>query len=168
MSRFASREKGIVLLVSLVLLLALTIIAITAANQSTLQERMATNSQMQNTAFQNTESGFKQWYSDFQVNRKGYIQRLADSFSGANFGVEVVAHPLETLAEGKAIRPDYSRSFNLNADPSGGVLNPYLTEIVVTGKACPPAMTCDVSVTTDGLARSQSLQGFSYLYDYSN
>jgi type IV pilus assembly protein PilX len=54
-------QRGVVLLVSLLLLLILTLIAITAANQSSLQLRIASNSQQQSAAFQAAESGLQQW-----------------------------------------------------------------------------------------------------------
>jgi type IV pilus assembly protein PilX len=58
-------QSGMALLVSLVLLLLLTIIAIAAANRSTLQERMAANSQQQNIAFQASESGIQGWLDTY-------------------------------------------------------------------------------------------------------
>ncbi|CAD5379879.1 PilX_N domain-containing protein [Pseudomonas sp. OF001] len=61
-----NRQGGIALLVSLVLLLVLTTIAITAASTSSLQMRMAANSQQQNVAFQAAESGIRQWLDEFE------------------------------------------------------------------------------------------------------
>ncbi|MDO9617655.1 MAG: pilus assembly PilX N-terminal domain-containing protein [Pseudomonas sp.] len=55
------KQRGVVLLVSLLLLLMLTLIAITAANQSSLQLRISSNSEQQNAAFQAAESGLQQW-----------------------------------------------------------------------------------------------------------
>ncbi|WP_341303805.1 pilus assembly PilX N-terminal domain-containing protein [Pseudomonas sp. TMP25] len=57
-----------VLLVSLILLLILTILAITAASTSTLQQRMASNAQEQNTSFQAAESGLARWQILFNAN----------------------------------------------------------------------------------------------------
>jgi type IV pilus assembly protein PilX len=54
------------LLVSLVLLLVLTTIAITAASTSSLQVRIAANSQQQNVAFQAAESGIREWLDTFE------------------------------------------------------------------------------------------------------
>lgn len=50
-------QRGTVLLVSLVILLLMTMLAITAVSTSSLQERMAFNSQQNNSAFQAAESG---------------------------------------------------------------------------------------------------------------
>lgn len=63
-----NRQNGMVLLVSLVLLLILTTIAITAASTSSLQVRMAANSQQQNIAFQAAESGLRAWLTQFEAN----------------------------------------------------------------------------------------------------
>lgn len=59
------KQRGVVLLVSLLLLLMLTLIAITAANQSSLQLRISSNSQQQSSAFQAAESGLQQWASAY-------------------------------------------------------------------------------------------------------
>jgi hypothetical protein len=57
MNQLAKAQQGAVLLISLILLLLLTVLALTAANRSTLQERMAANSQDANMAFQTAEAG---------------------------------------------------------------------------------------------------------------
>lgn len=61
-----NRQRGMVLLVSLMLLLMLTLIAIAASSQSTLQVRIASNSEMRNAAFQAAEAGIAQWTKTFQ------------------------------------------------------------------------------------------------------
>lgn len=57
----ANRQNGMVLLVSLMLLLMLTIIAITASNSSTLQLRIASNAELKAQAFQKAELGLASW-----------------------------------------------------------------------------------------------------------
>jgi len=54
---FEQKQCGATLLVSLVLLLMLTILAISFARTGALQQRMASNSQQKNLAFQMAESG---------------------------------------------------------------------------------------------------------------
>ncbi len=51
-----NRQTGVVLVVSLIMLLLLTLIGITGANVTSLEEKMAGNAQDQNIAFQATES----------------------------------------------------------------------------------------------------------------
>ena len=164
MSRSHSRQRGVALLISLIMLLLLTVIAITAATQSTLQERMATNSQMQNTAFQNVESGFMRWDGIYRdASGKLEVRKLDAAYTGDNFKVEVPGHPLTTVSN--LIRPDLSQqTFDVGV---GSSLKPYISEVIVTAKACPPSGTCDVDDKTDGLARSQTTQGLSFLYDYN-
>lgn len=53
---FVSRQSGAALFVSLILLLALTIIGLSAANRSNLQSRMAANMHIQNLTFNAAES----------------------------------------------------------------------------------------------------------------
>lgn len=50
------RQQGIVLIVSLLILVMMTIIGITALSTTTLEERMALNTQHDNLVFQGTES----------------------------------------------------------------------------------------------------------------
>ena len=52
----SDKQKGAALIVSLLMLMALTIIGLSAANRSNLQERMASNFHIQNLAFNASES----------------------------------------------------------------------------------------------------------------
>ncbi len=54
-----SRQKGAVLLVSLIFLILLTIIGVTAMQTTTLQERMAGNTRDLNLAFQASEAALR-------------------------------------------------------------------------------------------------------------
>ena len=60
-----AKQSGMALFICLIMLLLLTIIAISAARQSTLQARMAANSQQQNIAFQASESGIQAWIANY-------------------------------------------------------------------------------------------------------
>lgn len=51
-----AKQSGVALFISLIMLLALTIIGLSAANRSNLQERMASNLHLQNLAFNGAES----------------------------------------------------------------------------------------------------------------
>lgn len=61
----AHKQRGMVLLVSLILLLMLTLIAITASSQSTLQLRISSNSEQNNLAFQAAEAGIAAWVGTY-------------------------------------------------------------------------------------------------------
>lgn len=162
MNRSYPRQRGIALLVSLILLLLLTVIAITAATQSTLQERMATNSQMQNTAFQNVESGFMRWDDEYRdADGRMVIGRIKQTYAGHNFRVNVPAYPLTEL------KPGIQFSFaggSASFDAGNPRQEQWITDVVVTAKACPSSGTCDVDDKSDGLARSETTQGLSFIY----
>jgi type IV pilus assembly protein PilX len=51
-----SQQRGMVLVISLIMLLLMTLLAISASTSSSLQERMANNAQEANIAFQAAES----------------------------------------------------------------------------------------------------------------
>jgi len=57
MDSLQKKQRGATLLVALVLLLMLTVIALSSARTATLQQRMSSNLQQQNLAFQMAESG---------------------------------------------------------------------------------------------------------------
>jgi len=60
MSKFSRQQSGIVLITGLVMLLLLTIVAITAMKVTNLEERMAGNLQNTNIAFQSAESALRE------------------------------------------------------------------------------------------------------------
>lgn len=69
MYRFAdnhacSTQRGAVLVISLILLIVLTLLGLTTMNTSTLQEKMASNSQEAVRAFQAAESGISAAFSN--------------------------------------------------------------------------------------------------------
>lgn len=57
-------QRGAVLVVSLVLLVVLTFLAVTALNTSNLEEKMANNTQEAQRAFQTAESGIADTFAD--------------------------------------------------------------------------------------------------------
>ncbi|MEE8245231.1 MAG: PilX N-terminal domain-containing pilus assembly protein [Pseudomonadales bacterium] len=59
-----SRESGAVLIVAMIILVILTLLGITAMNTTSLQERMASNTQEQVHAFQAAETGLNQAFAD--------------------------------------------------------------------------------------------------------
>jgi len=59
MDSFYNKQQGATLLVSLVLLLVLTTLALSSTRTAMLQQRMSSNLQQQNLAFQTAENGIK-------------------------------------------------------------------------------------------------------------
>ena len=74
------KQSGAALFVSLILLMALTIIGLSAANRSNLQERMASNLHIQNVAFNAAESAVG-----------GFV---VDSFTGNKLDINHVLYDL--------------------------------------------------------------------------
>jgi len=62
-----ARQRGAVLVVSLVLLVVLTLLGVSVMNVTQLEERMASNTQEMNQAFQSAETGLSQAYDDANV-----------------------------------------------------------------------------------------------------
>jgi type IV pilus assembly protein PilX len=58
------RQSGAVLIVSLIILVVLTLLGITAMNTTVLQQRMASNTQERVHAFQAAETGLNQAFAD--------------------------------------------------------------------------------------------------------
>ena len=59
-----SRQSGAVLIVAMILLVVLTLLGVTAMNTTSMQERIASNTQEQVHAFQAAETGLNQAFAD--------------------------------------------------------------------------------------------------------
>ena len=59
-----AHQSGAVLIVAMILLVVLTLLGVTAMNTSSLQERIASNTQEQVHAFQAAETGLNQAFAD--------------------------------------------------------------------------------------------------------
>lgn len=66
-SKLASRQSGAVLVVSLIVLLVVTLLGLAGMETSVMQERMASNAQNSNRAFQSTESLLDQAMRDENI-----------------------------------------------------------------------------------------------------
>ena len=60
----ARRQQGAVLIVAMILLVVLTLLGVTAMNTTSLEEKMASNTQEQVRAFQAAETGLSQAFND--------------------------------------------------------------------------------------------------------
>ena len=81
------RQRGAVLFISLIMLLLLTLIGITAMQVTLLQERMAGGFRVQHQAFQQTEGTLKSTRKDLNdaANSSGALYYSADAaLTGAN------------------------------------------------------------------------------------
>lgn len=62
------KQRGAVLIISLLVLLVLTLIGVSSLDSSILEEKMASNSQISTTAFQSAESAIREKYYEERVN----------------------------------------------------------------------------------------------------
>lgn len=79
--RVPARQRGVALVTSLMILLILTILGVTAMRTSTLQEKMSANIQESTRAFQVAESGLKQ-----SLNTVGTFDLYATITNSFSFG----------------------------------------------------------------------------------
>lgn len=140
-----ANQHGAALIVSLLLLLMLTLIAITAANQSSLQLRISSNSQEQNTAFQAAESGLIKWTETYFQSSKytapdatfapsvdrtaGPSTRVSSTSTRETFTILAFSNP--KTCSGQGMRP--------------GSIELYCFEIQSTGQACDDAGNCSAT-----------------------
>ena len=152
-----SKQTGMVLLISLVMLLLLTIIAITAASQSTLQTRMASNSQQQNIAFQAAESGISAWVKDYESKTVPVID--AFSVSGNMRTDNTVPFTASAPLPGNCWNVVPATSLNANEGGSG-TFQYACFNIESKSKACADS-TC---AAADNPAQADHLQGHLVRY----
>jgi type IV pilus assembly protein PilX len=96
----AGRQRGAVLIVSLVFMLILTIIAATSMQSSTLQERMAGNAKDTKLAFQAAEAGLR-------VAEAALSQINVGPFDGSSGLYRLCADPKDTATA--CVEPDWSK-----------------------------------------------------------
>lgn len=148
--RTPTRQKGAALMVSLILLLILTAMAIAAARMSTLQVRMASNSQLENIAFQAAESGIRHGQEDTAGDGKTGV---LDYAAGTAAGIA------PRYAATTVIMPEPGNSLDVSAEGGGAALIRYQVRISAHGKACDESDTsCDPTVT-DRTPRAHHLLG---------
>lgn len=88
----ADRQRGTTLIVAMIILMVLTMLGVTALNTTTLEERMAANSQEVNRAFQAAEAGIDVAFDDSDAYSltaavDGKTAVLGDYQAGANYTV---------------------------------------------------------------------------------
>lgn len=132
----ANRQRGTVLVVALVLLLVLTLLGVTAMNTTTLEERMAFNSQEINRAFQAAETGLDAGFANpgaFSLTDvfEGNTGLMGDYEAGANYAVDFLQATNPPVGSLYSATSFSSYHFNIQADahsrmsdPGGDLLTP--------------------------------------------
>jgi type IV pilus assembly protein PilX len=97
----APKQQGMVLVVSLILLLMLTLIAITASNQSTLQLRISSNSEQRTMAFQAAEAGIAKWAAAYLASEPTLPE--TGSVGGTKFDIDTTHSRWNVVCPGSGI-----------------------------------------------------------------
>jgi type IV pilus assembly protein PilX len=105
MFRNYKRQSGIALIISLIILLLLTIIMISAMRVTTMEEKMAGNSQSHNVAFQAAESALRE--------AEAYIESGATPFSP----LKLSAAPFRNTGEPHCVAGLCNADEPLQSDP---------------------------------------------------
>ncbi|MEQ6341543.1 MAG: PilX N-terminal domain-containing pilus assembly protein [Gammaproteobacteria bacterium] len=139
-------QRGSVLIVSMLMLLVLTIIGITAMGTSTLEEKMAGNSRDQNLAFQAAEAGLR----DAEAYVEGMAAVAAFNGTGGLYNTSTALAPdiysNATWTGGASIAYRGSAIPGVNTQPR------YIVEFVsTTGKTNPELESCYGCATGEGM-----------------
>lgn len=140
-------QRGMALIVSLLLLLILTVLAISMATTSTLQQRISGNAQQQNIAFQAAESGLQHWVEQFVAGTPvadGTLWSIAPT-SGSSGSARV------RLSAGNIDCAKFLPAQSLSV--TAGTLAYSCYQINSQAKACKDLNNCDVT-SADGQARA--------------
>lgn len=144
----SNTQRGMALVVSLVLLLILTVLAIAMASNSTLQQRISANAQQQNIAFQAAESGLQYWVTQFAQSgtalANGTLHPVTPT-SGNSGSAQVRLDT--TFIECAKFIPSQSMSV------AAGTLTYTCYQVSSQAKACKDLTNCTVT-SSDGQARA--------------
>lgn len=90
---YKTRQQGAALVVGLILLLVLTLLAVSGMNTATLELRMAGNNQFSQNAFQAAESGIETALTNWVPGTVYAPGPITDPDSGDTFDVTVTTNP---------------------------------------------------------------------------
>ena len=135
--KFASRQKGAVLIVSLMLMLVMTLLSIASMSTSVMQEKMAANAQNTNRTFQAAESAIGSLVTDILG---GSQTSLSTAITAANFigpisNFDIADSHIVTTSQveylGEII---LSSGGSINADESSTLLRGHRFELTGIGR----------------------------------
>jgi len=114
----ASQQRGMALIMALVILMILTILGVTAMTTSSLEEKMAGNIQEQTRAFQAAESGVSEAMVQILNSTTGVIPATTKNFSGGRSAARYRVNSLGLVTGGSGGRSgnrDDDTGFNSGA-----------------------------------------------------
>jgi len=132
----AKGQKGAVLIISLMLLLVMTLLALSSMNTSTMQEKMAANAQNNNRTFQAAESAIGALLNDVLG---GDQTQLSTSMTATNNIAPAVAFDIGDTRVAASSQAEYlgeiilTSGSSLNADESTTLLKGHRFELTGIG-----------------------------------
>jgi len=127
---YRGRQQGAILIVSLLLLLVMTLIGITAMNTTVLEEKMAGNSRQRQLAFQSAEAALR--------HAENWL--FTNITNVATFESEFMGTPAELYWErkpraGSVLRPVTIDVYDATEWVAGNSMEPSLSVLSTTGQA---------------------------------
>ena len=128
-----ARQQGAVLIISMIFLIIMTLLAVTGMNTSSMEEKMASNSQEATRAFQAAETGLAQAFDDvLSYDITGtYVVAPGEMFTGSDLSTDYrtdflnfsSAPPLKENAQVSSVIQFQAANFDLVATGStaGGI-----------------------------------------------
>lgn len=133
MKHSIERQRGAVLIVSLVILLVLTLIGVAGMNSSVMQERMASNAQNSNRAFQGAESSATALTEILMTGNLNLLQEAmdaADDLSSTGSVTLDAANGVQTEYQARYLgEVIISSGSSMDADESTTLLKGYRYEL---------------------------------------
>ncbi len=145
--RSQHHQRGMVLAISLILLLLLTILAITASTSASLQERMASNAQESNVAFQASESAL----ANLSTQVEGGTAPVADS-------VLALTYPTRTVRARMQAASRFAEGSSLETGEGSGTPTIVIHDFISSSTLDESATTA--AAITDEKTYARHLQGF--------
>ncbi len=130
-------QQGVVLIISLVILLVITLIAVSGMNTSLMQEKMAANAQNGSRVFQAAESAVGSLAAELSTGVTTNLEEAmtkADKFSTAtsySIGDTKLSSNYQTRYLGEVI---ITEGNSIDADESGVQLKSYRFELIGTAR----------------------------------
>lgn len=149
----ARQQRGVVLAVSLILLLLLTILAITASTSSSLQERMASNAQESNVAFQASESALSSLTSQI----RGGVAPPADAVLALIYPA-IGTNPPRTVRTRMQSSSRFADGTSLDVEEGSGTPQIILYDFTSSATLDPSATTA--GQINDSNTHARHLQGY--------
>ncbi len=133
MKHSIANQRGAVLIVSLVILLVLTLIGVAGMNSSVMQERMASNAQNSNRAFQGAESSATALTEILMTGNLNLLQEAmeaADDLSSTGSVTLDAANGVQTEYQARYLgEVIISSGSSMDADESTTLLKGYRYEL---------------------------------------